>query len=130
MRLSTVARQRLMVGVMAVFTASTVAAALAPSYGFLAASRLVCALAHGVFWAALVPLVGRLVGAERAGRSAAAVFIGISLATVLGVPMGTALGVTLGWRFGTTSRAAAWERHWSNPSLSMLGLLGSRSYSA
>jgi predicted MFS family arabinose efflux permease len=97
-RTSRVARDRLLVILMSVFTASTVLAAIAPTYGLLAASRLVCALAHGVFWAILTPVVGRIVGSARAGRSASFVFMGTALATVLGVPLCTFVGVTLGWR--------------------------------
>src|SRR3954452_22362281 len=83
-RTSQIARDRLLVVLMSVFTASTVLAAIAPTYGLLAASRLVCALAHGVFWATLTPTVGRIVGGARAGRAASLVFMGTALATVLG----------------------------------------------
>src|SRR4051794_2751479 len=98
MRLSRVSRDRLLVVLMSVFTLSTLLAALAPNYALLATSRLICALAHGVFWAILTPTVARIVGPMRAGRSAAKVFMGTALATVIGVPLTTALGVTLGWR--------------------------------
>jgi predicted MFS family arabinose efflux permease len=98
MRTSRINRDRLLVVLMSIFTVSAVLSALAPTYPLLAASRLVCALAHGVFWAVLTPTVARLAGPERAGRSTSLVFIGTSLATVLGVPLSTVLGVTLGWR--------------------------------
>ena len=92
MRLSRVSRDRLLVVLMSVFTLSTLLAALAPNYALLAASRLICAMAHGVFWAILTPTVARIVGPMRAGRSAAKVFMGTALATVIGVPLTTALG--------------------------------------
>jgi predicted MFS family arabinose efflux permease len=98
MRTSRVQRDRLLVILMAIFTGSTVLSALAPTYPLLAASRLVCALAHGVFWAVLTPTVSRIAGPARAGRATSMVFIGTALATVLGVPLSTVLGVTLGWR--------------------------------
>jgi len=98
MRLSRVSRDRLLVVLMSVFTLSTLLAAVAPNYALLAGSRLICAMAHGVFWAILTPTVARIVGPMRAGRSAAMVFMGTALATVIGVPLTTALGVTLGWR--------------------------------
>jgi predicted MFS family arabinose efflux permease len=91
---------------MSIFTGSTVLAALAPTYGMLAASRLVCALAHGVFWATLTPTVGRIVGGARAGRSASFIFMGTALATVLGVPLCTLVGVTVGWRMALLLVAA------------------------
>ena len=92
MRLSRVSRDRLLVVLMSVFTLSTLLAALAPNYALLAASRLICAMAHGVFWAILTPTVARIVGPMRAGRSASMVFMGTALATVIGVPLTTALG--------------------------------------
>ncbi len=98
MGLSHVSRDRLLVALMSVFTLSSLLAALAPSYTLLAASRLICALAHGVFWAILAPTVARIVGPMRAGRSTSKIFLATALATVIGVPLTTALGVTLGWR--------------------------------
>ena len=105
-RTSQVARDRLLVILMSIFTGSTLLAALAPTYSLLAASRLLCALAHGVFWAILAPTVGRIVGSARAGRSASFVFMGIALATVLGVPLCTLVGVTLSWRVALVLVAA------------------------
>ena len=106
-RTSQVARDRLLVIlIVSIFTGSTLLAALAPTYSLLAASRLLCALAHGVFWAILAPTVGRIVGSARAGRSASFVFMGIALATVLGVPLCTLVGVTLSWRVALVLVAA------------------------
>jgi predicted MFS family arabinose efflux permease len=99
MRLSRVARDRLLVVLMSVFTLSTLLAALAPTYALLVCGRLICALVHGVFWAILAPTVARIVGPQRAGRAASMVFTGTALAAVIGVPLTTALGVTFGWRF-------------------------------
>jgi predicted MFS family arabinose efflux permease len=105
-RTSQFARDRLLVVLMSIFTGSTVLAALAPTYGLLAASRLLCALAHGVFWATLTPTVARIVGGERAGRSASLIFMGTALATVGGVPLCTLVGVTIGWRLALLLVAA------------------------
>jgi predicted MFS family arabinose efflux permease len=100
-------RHRLIAGTVAVFVVSQLAAAAAPSFGALTLARLVCALAHGVFWSVLTPVAARLVPPGRAGRATALVFAGNSLAIVIGVPLGTAVGQLLGWRVAIAAFAAA-----------------------
>ncbi|MGX6603654.1 MFS transporter [Micromonosporaceae bacterium Da 78-11] len=93
-----VPRHLLLAITMAIFVASQVAATFAPTFLILAAARLICALAHGVFWSVIGPAVARLAPPGQAGKATSLVFIGNSLAIVLGVPLGTALGQWLGWR--------------------------------
>ncbi|MEV6297793.1 MFS transporter [Actinoplanes sp. NPDC051861] len=93
-----VPRHILIAVTVAVFAVSQGAAAIAPNFPVLTLSRLVCALAHGVFWSVIGPIIVRLASPGQAGRATAQVFIGNSLAIVLGVPLGTALGQALGWR--------------------------------
>src|SRR3954452_7720844 len=81
-----------------IFALSQGAAAFAPTFLVLSLSRLICALAHGVFWSVIAPVAARLAPPAQAGRATALVFLGNSLAIVLGVPLGTALGQWLGWR--------------------------------
>ncbi|MFF5295500.1 MFS transporter [Paractinoplanes globisporus] len=94
---------------MAIFVVSQGAASLAPTFLVLSGTRLVCALAHGVFWSIIGPIAARLAPPGHAGRATALVFIGNSLAIVAGVPVGTALGQWLGWRVavGTVAAGAA-----------------------
>lgn len=91
-------RQRLITLCVAVFTVSQFLAAVAPSFAVLAASRLVAALAHGVFWSALAPAAARLAPPGQVGRATSLVFIGNSIALVAGVPLSTALGQLTDWR--------------------------------
>lgn len=95
-----VRRHTLMAGLVAVFAVSQLVAAVAPTFLVLTGSRLIAALAHGVFWSALAPAAARLAPAGQAGRATSLVFVGNSLALVLGVPLGTALGQFAGggWR--------------------------------
>ena len=72
--------------------------ALAPDYAVVLGARVLCALAHGVFWSMLAPIAARLAPSGQAGRATALVFVGNSLALVAGVPLGTALGHAFGWR--------------------------------
>ncbi len=93
-----VRRHALMAGLVAVFAVSQLVAAVAPTFLVLTGSRLIAALAHGVFWSALAPAAARLAPPGQAGRVTSLVFVGNSIALVLGVPLGTALGQFAGWR--------------------------------
>jgi predicted MFS family arabinose efflux permease len=99
-------RHLLLAITMAVFVVSQGAAAFAPTFLVLAATRLICALAHGVFWSIIGPVTARLAPPGQAGRATALVFVGNSLAIVAGVPVGTALGQWLGWRVAIGAVAA------------------------
>ena len=100
-------RRPLMAALVAVFAVSQLAAALAPTFEILTISRLVCALAHGVFWSTIAPVAARLVPPGQAGRATSLVFLGNSLALVAGVPLGTALGQWAGWRVAFLALAAS-----------------------
>ncbi|WP_328462945.1 MFS transporter [Actinoplanes sp. NBC_00393] len=102
-----VPRHKLIAVTVAIFALSQGAAAVAPTFEVLTLTRLVCALAHGVFWSVIGPIIVRLVPPGQGGRATAMVFIGNSLAIVLGVPLGTALGQLLGWRVAVGLFAAA-----------------------
>ncbi|GIM93492.1 MFS transporter [Paractinoplanes toevensis] len=94
---------------MAIFVVSQAAATFAPNFLVLGGTRLICALAHGVFWSIIGPITARLAPPGQAGRATALVFVGNSLAIVAGVPIGTAVGQWLGWRVavGTMAVGAA-----------------------
>jgi predicted MFS family arabinose efflux permease len=100
-------RHRLMAGLVAVFAVSQAAASLAPTFLTLTLARLICALAHGIFWSAIAPAAARLAPPGQAGRATSLVFVGNSLALVLGVPLGTALGQLAGWRAASGVLAVA-----------------------
>lgn len=100
-------RHRLIAGTVAIFAVSQFAAALAPNFAVLTATRLLCALAHGVFWSTIAPAAARLAPEGQAGRATSLVFLGNSAALVLGVPLGTALGQLFGWRIAVAAFAAA-----------------------
>jgi predicted MFS family arabinose efflux permease len=81
-----------------IFAVSQGLATFAPTFLTLVLARLICALAHGVFWSVVGPATARLAPPGQSGKATALVFVGNSLAIVLGVPLGTALGQWLGWR--------------------------------
>ncbi|MFJ7441319.1 MFS transporter [Methylorubrum thiocyanatum] len=91
-------RRPLLVGLMGIFTLGNVMAALADSYGLLVAARLVTSLNHGAFFGVGAVVAARLVPSERRAAAVAAMFSGLTVATIGGVPLAAWVGEALGWR--------------------------------
>jgi predicted MFS family arabinose efflux permease len=91
-------RRRAFILTLVCLTVSQALSALAPGLGMLAASRVLCAVTHGLMWAIIVPIGARLVPATHAGRAAAAVYVGTSAALVVGNPLTTLMSQAWGWR--------------------------------
>jgi DHA1 family inner membrane transport protein len=83
---------------MGIFILGNTLCALAPSYGFLMAARVVTALCHGAFFGIGAVEAASLVPENKRAQAVALMFTGLTLANVLGVPLGTALGQAAGWR--------------------------------
>ncbi len=99
-------RRRLFAALLGIFVAANLASALAPGYGAMAASRVVAALALPVFWSMAAATAARLAEPGHEGRAVAAVFTGISVATVPGIPAGTLVADLAGWRSAFAVMAA------------------------
>jgi len=84
---------------LAVFALANVATAFAPSYEFAFGTRMVAAVAHGVFWAIVIVYASSLLTGSQLGRGLAIVTGGGTAATVLGLPAATALAQVTSWRF-------------------------------
>jgi len=91
-------RKHVLVGLMAIFVIGNAACALAPSYEWLMAARILTALAHGTFFGVGAVVATDLVSKDRQASAIAIMFTGLTVATVLGVPLGTWLGQSFGWR--------------------------------
>ena len=100
-------QRRVFVATLACLTVAQVLSALAPGLGWLAASRVLCAVTHGVMWAIIVPIGVRLVPATHAGRATAAVYIGSAAALVVGNPLTTSISQAWGWRPTVAALATA-----------------------
>jgi DHA1 family inner membrane transport protein len=87
-----------LVALMAVFVVGNVLSAVAPGYGWLAAARVLTALAHGSFFGVGAVAARELVPADRATRAIAQMMVGLTLANVIGVPLGTWLAQQVSWR--------------------------------
>ena len=91
-------RKSVLLGLMVIFTLGNAACALAPSYGFLMAARVLTALAHGTFFGVGSVVATALVAPDRRASAIALMFTGLTVANILGVPFGTWLGQAFGWR--------------------------------
>jgi DHA1 family inner membrane transport protein len=87
-----------LLALMAIFTLGNAACALAPSYGWLMAARVLTSLAHGTFFGVGSVVATGLVAQNKRASAISTMFIGLTVATLLGVPFGAWLGLLLGWR--------------------------------
>ncbi len=91
-------RKHVLVGLMVIFVIGNAACALAPSYGWLMAARMLTALTHGAFFGVGAVVATGLVSEDKRASAISIMFTGLTVATVLGVPFGTWLGQHYGWR--------------------------------
>jgi DHA1 family inner membrane transport protein len=91
-------RKVVLLALMAIFTLGNAACALAPSYGWLMAARVLTSLAHGTFFGVGSVVATGLVAQNKRASAISTMFIGLTVATLLGVPFGAWLGLLFGWR--------------------------------
>lgn len=91
-------RKHVLLGLMVIFVLGNAACALAPTYGWLMAARVLTALTHGTFFGVGSVVATGLVSEDKRASAIAIMFTGLTIATVLGVPFGTWLGQHHGWR--------------------------------
>jgi len=91
-------RKHVLVWLMVIFVIGNAACALAPTYGWLMAARVLTALTHGTFFGVGAVVATGLVSEDKRASAIAIMFTGLTVATVLGVPFGTWLGQHYGWR--------------------------------
>lgn len=91
-------RKRAMLVTMLLFTAGSLAAALAPDMLSLNAARFVAGTGHGLFLAVAANAAAELAGPQKSGRAIAVVFGGFTVAMAVGVPASTWLGGSASWR--------------------------------
>jgi predicted MFS family arabinose efflux permease len=99
-------RRWALTGLLIAYALGNVVFAATDSYALAVAARLLAGLAHAGFFSVAVGAAISLVPPHRAGRAAAWVYGGTTLAFAAGVPAGTALGTAVGWRWAFTGLAA------------------------
>jgi predicted MFS family arabinose efflux permease len=93
-----VERKRLLLVAMGAFALANFLAALAPTFGWLAAARVLIALAAGAFTPAAIAFATTMHEPSRRGRAVALIYAGMTLATVIGVPAGAFVASAASWR--------------------------------
>lgn len=91
-------RRYLLVGLMAIFTLGNVMSALATGYYDLLIARVITSLNHGAFFGVGSIVAASVVAPDKRAGAVAAMFMGLTLATIGGVPLATWFGELLGWR--------------------------------
>jgi DHA1 family inner membrane transport protein len=91
-------RKGALIGLMGLFAFGNLMCALAPSYGFLMAARVLTAFAHAAFFGIGAVVAADLAPQNQRAQAMSLMFAGLTIANVLGVPGGAALGQALGWR--------------------------------
>jgi DHA1 family inner membrane transport protein len=91
-------RKGVLVSLAALFTFGNLLCAVAPSFWFLAAARLLAGLPHGAFFGAGAVAAAELAAPHQRARAVAVMFSGLTVANIVGVPAATLLGQHLGWR--------------------------------
>jgi DHA1 family inner membrane transport protein len=92
-------RKRLLLVGLALMILGGIGSAVAPSFGFLTAARVVAGLGAAVYGPAASAAGSLIVPPERRPRALATVFAGMTAATVLGVPVASSVGGAVGWRW-------------------------------
>ncbi|MGF3023654.1 MFS transporter [Methylobacterium aquaticum] len=91
-------RRALLIGLMGVFTLGNLLSGLAGGYGTLLAARVVTSFNHGAFFGIGAVVAAGVVPPQRRASAVAAMFSGLTLATIGGVPLAAWIGETMGWR--------------------------------
>ncbi|NMH67960.1 MFS transporter [Bacillus sp. RO3] len=91
-------KKGLLLGLLAIFIAGNALSAFADTYSLLLISRIITAVAHGVFFAIASTVATEIVPKGKQAQAISIMFTGLTVATILGVPFGTLIGQNLGWR--------------------------------
>ncbi|MGG2397753.1 MFS transporter [Pseudomonas sp. SH1-B] len=91
-------RRYLLIGLMAIFTLGNLMSALATDYTSLLIARVVTSLNHGAFFGVGSIVAASVVAPDKRAGAVAAMFMGLTLATIGGVPLAAWFGETFGWR--------------------------------
>jgi DHA1 family inner membrane transport protein len=100
-----VGRRRLLVSALILFAAANAAAAVAPTFSLLLASRVAAACSAAICTPVALATAAQLAPPDRKGRALSVTMGGISVAWVVGVPAGAVIVDHFGWRASFTLAA-------------------------
>ena len=90
--------KKLMLSLVALFTASHILSGFSNSYVMLMISRIVVACSHAVFWSIVTPLAVHVAPEGHRSTALSMIITGSSIAMIVGLPLGRAVGLMVGWR--------------------------------
>ena len=91
-------KRNTLIAAMGIFTAANLVAAFSAGFASLLVSRIMMAVAAGLYVPNANALAGAVVGPERRGRALAILSRGLDLAHALGLPLGSLVGHAFCWR--------------------------------
>lgn len=92
------ARHRLLLLAMGIFTLGNLISAFADGYWMLLIGRLVTSFNHGAFFGVGAVVAATIVPPDKRASAVAAMFSGLTVANIGGVPLATWVAETVGWR--------------------------------
>ena len=92
-------RRALLVTLMGIFTAGNLLAALSGSYTMLMVARVLTSFTHGAFFGVGAVVAAGLVPKDKGAGAVAAMFTGVTIATVGGVPLAAWIAQHVGFRW-------------------------------
>ena len=92
------ARRRLLMLSMTIFTVGNLISAFADGYWTLLLGRIVTSFNHGAFFGVGAVVAASVVPADKRAGAVAAMFSGLTIATIGGVPLAAWVGEAIGWR--------------------------------
>lgn len=91
-------RRTLLIALMGIFTLGNALSAIAGGYWMLMAARVVTSFNHGAFFGVGSVVAASLVPPDKRAGAVAAMFTGLTVATIGGVPAATWVSEAIGWR--------------------------------
>lgn len=91
-------RKTVLIGLISVFAAAQLFAAVAPSFELLLVARVIGAACQGAFFGIASLVAVSVAGPGRSGFALSLLVAGITVANILGLPGGTIIGSAFGWR--------------------------------
>lgn len=91
-------RRNLLLLSMGIFTLGNLISAMADSYNMLLLGRIVTSFNHGAFFGVGAIVAMSIVPPEKRAGAVAAMFSGLTIATIGGVPLAAYIGEVIGWR--------------------------------
>lgn len=91
-------RRTLLVLSMGIFTLGNLLSAVAESYNVLLIGRIITSFNHGAFFGVGAIVAMNIVPPEKRAGAVAAMFSGLTIATIGGVPLASYIGEVIGWR--------------------------------